>query len=469
MSALLVWVIVFFCVFKGVKSSSYVVYFTVPLPVFFIFLLVMKGLTLPNASAGIRMYLQGENPATGELPVVSEVLGDTQIWADACAQIFFSLGVCMGVMTSYASYNPRDKPIIKNAFVISIGNCSLSFFAGFAVFSVVGYLNGLGHPVASRTSSTGLAFIAYPAAIETLPGANFWSLLLSLTLFMLGIDSAFSFVEAASTVIYDTPTGKKSPRMLTALILCTIGALMSLIFCFNWGFTFFDVIDHYLAVYLMLLLGLFQAFAISWVYEAKDVMEKHGRGPVLVLTFSYWIPLVLGGIIGFASVPTLNVNWVFVLLLVVSTICGSIVSLCMSKLSFREWYSQIALAGVRKIARSMTKLSKQPGQPRRWWEGIFESWWGLSVKYFIPWALWWLLIMSARNDLTKPYGGYHNFWQWIGFLFPLAGLLSFFIPLIVCTRREDFGPEVDEAFEEEVRVKEGQVAPSDVELTKQNA
>lgn len=447
-------------------------YFTVPLPVFFIFLLVMKGLTLPNASAGIRMYLQGQDPATGAFPVVSEVLGDTQIWADACSQIFFSLGVCMGVMTSYASYNPRDKPIIKNAFVISIGNCSLSFFAGFAVFSVVGYLNGLGHPVAARTSSTGLAFIAYPAAIETLPGANFWSLLLALTLFMLGIDSAFSFVEAASTVIYDTPTGKKSPRMLTALVLCVFGAIMSVIFCFNWGFTFFDVIDHYLAVYLMLLLGLFQCFAISWVYEAKEVMEKHGKGPVLVLTFAYWIPLVLGGIIGFASIPTLNVNWVFCVLLVVCTLCGSIVSLCMSKLSFREWYLQIAMAGVRKIARSMTKLSKAPGQPRRWWEGIFEFWWGVSIKYFIPWALWWLLMLSARNDLIAPYGNYHNFWQWIGFLFPLAGLLSFFIPLIVCTRREDFGPEVDEAFEEEVRVtaKDGQVAPSgDVELTKQNA
>lgn len=366
----------------------------------------------------------------------------------------------MGVMTSYASYNPRDKPIIKNAFVISIGNCSLSFFAGFAVFSVVGYLNGLGHPVAARTSSTGLAFIAYPAAIETLPGANFWSVLLSLTLFMLGIDSAFSFIEAASTVIYDTPSGKQTPRMLTALILCAFGALMSVIFCFNWGFTFFDVIDHYLAVYLMLLLGLFQAFAISWVYEAKDVIAKHGKGPVYVLALGYWIPLFFGGIIGFCSVPTVGVNWVFCIILVVSTLVCSIISFCMSKLSFGDWFFSIALYGVRKIARSMTKLSKAPGQKRRWWEPIFEVWWGFSIKFFIPWALWWLLMLSARNDILAPYGGYHIFWQWIGFLFPLAGILSFTIPLIVCTKREDFGPEVDEAFEEEVRKKHNSISPS---------
>lgn len=47
--ALVTWVIVYFCVFKGVKSSSYVVWVTVPLPVLFIFIMVMRGLTLENA------------------------------------------------------------------------------------------------------------------------------------------------------------------------------------------------------------------------------------------------------------------------------------------------------------------------------------------------------------------------------------------------------------------------------------
>jgi SNF family Na+-dependent transporter len=74
----------------------------------------------------------------------------------------------MGVMVSYSSYNPVNQPLIKNAMMISIGNSCFSFFTGFAVFSVVGYLNGIGSPVASETSSIGLAFIAYPAAIETL-------------------------------------------------------------------------------------------------------------------------------------------------------------------------------------------------------------------------------------------------------------------------------------------------------------
>lgn len=53
----------------------------------------------------------------------------------------------MGVMTSYASYNPVDKPIIGDACKVAFGNSAFSFFAGFAVFSVAGYLKGIGSPV----------------------------------------------------------------------------------------------------------------------------------------------------------------------------------------------------------------------------------------------------------------------------------------------------------------------------------
>lgn len=76
LALLLTWTVTYFCVFKGVKSSSYVVWFTVPGPIIFIFIMVMNNLCLPNADAGIRMYLRGEDPVTGEVSPVSEKLGN---------------------------------------------------------------------------------------------------------------------------------------------------------------------------------------------------------------------------------------------------------------------------------------------------------------------------------------------------------------------------------------------------------
>ena len=87
------------------------------------------------------MYLLGEGFSDTPYTWQDKILNRT-VWTEACAQIFFSIGVCMGVMTSYASYNPVDKPIIGDALKVAFGNSAFSFFAGFAVFSVAGYLKG---------------------------------------------------------------------------------------------------------------------------------------------------------------------------------------------------------------------------------------------------------------------------------------------------------------------------------------
>ena len=58
-----------------------------------------------------------------------------------------------------------------------------------------------------------------------------------------------------------------------ALVLCVGGVAFSVAYCFNWGFTLFDVVDHYLNVYLMLLMGVLECFAAGWVYQADATMS----------------------------------------------------------------------------------------------------------------------------------------------------------------------------------------------------
>lgn len=141
-----VWLMVYFCIWKGVNSSSYIVWVTVPLPFLFICIMVVKGFTLPGMVIGLKMYILGYDKA-GNAPNWGEKLGQLDMWAEAMGQNFFSLGICMGTMTSYASFNPKTKPIIGDVFKICLSNSCLSFIAGFAVFTVVGYLINAGSPV----------------------------------------------------------------------------------------------------------------------------------------------------------------------------------------------------------------------------------------------------------------------------------------------------------------------------------
>jgi hypothetical protein len=98
----------------------------------------------------------------------------------------------------------------------------------------------------------------------------------------------------------------------------------------------------------------------------------------------------------------------------------------------------------------MSKLSKEKGsKTREWWEPIFETWWGFSIKYFVPFALWFLICLSLKADLDTPYGGYHGFWQIMGWIYPLLGFLAFLYPIFRPPAPMEFPPEIERAFDED--------------------
>jgi SNF family Na+-dependent transporter len=424
LAQLFVWLVVFICVFKGVKLTSKIVWVTVPLPLIFVLIMTLNGFTLPGCGTGFRMYLKGE--VDGEAPDLREKLSNAGMWSEACAQIFFSLGVCLGIMVSYSSYNPVKAPIIKNAITVSCFNCSFSFLAGFSVFATVGYLKFINSPVSDEVSSLGLAFVAYPAAIDTIAGSNFWILMFTLTLFTLGIDTSFSIVEATCTVIQDTEIGKRLSKMKLAALLCIIGAIGSTVFCFNWGFTFFDIVDHYLNVYLVLLMGILQAVACSWIHGLDDALATGAKASVWVLLGGYFGLLIPLALLAYFAFP--NDSWVAIPVFWAYFIVISAISFAISRLPFKTWYREIFFAGARPIALKMMSLSTTPYTPI--WSEFFQVYWCFSIKFIFPWAIWWLLVMTAAKDIEIPYSDYNVGWQVIGLMIPVFGVILFLLPLI---------------------------------------
>ena len=112
-------------------------------------------------------------------------------------------------------------------------NCGTSVFAGFAIFSIAGFMAvDLDKEVKDVVQDgTGLAFIAYPEAITRMPVAPLWAILFFFMLLTLGLDSQFAMVETVTTAIMDQWPKLRKRKISVVLVACFIFFLLGLPFC----------------------------------------------------------------------------------------------------------------------------------------------------------------------------------------------------------------------------------------------
>ena len=254
----LTWISIYFAIFKGVKSVGKVVMVTVPLPVILIGVFVVRGLTLPGAIEGLRFYL---TPDFGQLL-------NPRVWLAAYGQVFFTLSLGFGVLIAYSSYLPKTSDVNNNAFITSLADAGISFFAGFAVFSTIGYLAFQNSQPVSEviTQGIGLAFIAYPTAISLLPLAPVFGILFFILLLTLGIDSAFSLVEAGVAGIEDE---WHIPRRYIVIGICLLAFIGGIVFTTRAGLYWLDIADHFLTNFGLATVGLLECIVVGYLYGTR--------------------------------------------------------------------------------------------------------------------------------------------------------------------------------------------------------
>ena len=276
-----VWVCIFLILYKGVKRIGKIVALTVPIPTILLIILTIRGVTLPGAMEGISYYLT---------PDFSR-LGDVNVWLAAYAQVFFSFSLAQGIMITYASFLKKKSDLTNNAFIVALADAGTAILAGFAVFSVVGYLSvsqgiGIGDlPMAGP----GLTFVTYPTAISLLPfAAAMFGIFFFIALLTFGIDSAFSMIEPISASA--NQKWRISKAKATAL-MCTLGFFVSLIFATGGGVHLLEILDHFVTNFGLVSIGLLECIMFGWLFRVYK-LRRHANETSDIMLGRWWDILI---------------------------------------------------------------------------------------------------------------------------------------------------------------------------------
>jgi solute carrier family 6 amino acid transporter-like protein 5/7/9/14 len=124
------WFIVFITQVNGVKTFGKISYLTSIGPYIFLFVLLIRVLTLDGAWSGIKLFF---TPDLGKLL-------EAKVWYEAALQCFYSLNIYFSCVVMYSSFNKFNHDIIRDSNVISIVDTFTSLLAGVITFAVVGHI-----------------------------------------------------------------------------------------------------------------------------------------------------------------------------------------------------------------------------------------------------------------------------------------------------------------------------------------
>ncbi|XP_021952467.1 sodium-dependent nutrient amino acid transporter 1 [Folsomia candida] len=285
------WICIFLSLWKGVKSSGKVAYFTAIFPYVVLIILLIRGATLKGAWKGIKYLIEPQ----------WDKLYDPKVWYAAVGQCFFSLSTGFGPIIMFSSYNPFSHNVYRDAWVISFMDTFTSILAGCTIFAVLGYLSEeTGRPISEVAgfAGPGLAFVSYPEAIAQFTFVpQLFAVLFFLMLFTLGIGSATSLTGGIITIICDQ--FKSFKKWLVTLVVCIVGFFSGLMFVTEGGGAMVGLIDHFGASFVIYLMAMLEVGAVAWVYGlnsfCKDIefMLKIKVGWYWKICWGFLIPVGL--------------------------------------------------------------------------------------------------------------------------------------------------------------------------------
>ena len=276
---------------KGLAMANTVF---MPLLVVMFLILVVQSLFLPGAADGLNALF---TPDWG-------ALGNLGVWAAAFGQIFFSLSVGFGIMTTYASYLKRRTDLTGSGLVVGFANSGFELLAGIGVFAALGFMaqaSGLGVNEVVDKGLT-LAFVAFPTIISQAPLGPLMGVLFFGSLTVAGITSLLSIVEVLASAVRDK-LGIPKVRATLAIGI-PLAIISTALLSTTTALYFLDITDEFVNKFGILAVAFAGVIAVAWIVRKLPVLSRHldrfssfRTGKAWVVFIGAIVPVALGSML----------------------------------------------------------------------------------------------------------------------------------------------------------------------------
>jgi NSS family neurotransmitter:Na+ symporter len=224
---------------------------------------------------------------------------------------FFSIGVGIGLMITYAAYAGAAIDLRRAAIATVVADTAISFLAGFAVFPLV-FANGL-----DPASGPGLVFVTLPLAFARMPFGALAALGFFVLLFVAALASAISLLEIATALLVHRFGWSRPWASVTSAAACFAGGIATVLSFNRWAdwhplafvpalaqATVFDLVDHLTSNVLLPVGGFALAVLAGWALPGTLLAEELWLTPARAARLRWILRWVVpAGIAGAALAP----------------------------------------------------------------------------------------------------------------------------------------------------------------------
>lgn len=288
----------FMAVYAGIKRGiEKLSRYLMPIIFIVIFILIVRGVTLTGAYAGLADFL---------MPDFSKVTSQTVLIA--LGHSFFSLSLGMGCMITYGSYAGKKENLFKNALYIVGLDTLVSILACLAIFPFV-FAIGL-----TPNAGPSLIFNVLPQAFHQMGvTGSFWAFLFFVFIFFAAVTSSISIFEVlTSSAMEELKWSRKKAALCCAFFVMFLGFMCVLSYSnwvnltgFYWGLkglfdiqttSFFDFFAVLTSNYLMPIGGLLISVFVGWTWGSRQtnryLLQSHNFAPHFRTAIRVWTFLV---------------------------------------------------------------------------------------------------------------------------------------------------------------------------------